>query len=111
MGCYILMFLVLDAGVNTIIVSIVVFAFIVYLAYDLTTIYLESRNEYELEEVEAVEEVPIKPSKLQNRYESKIEGSRQGSKLHPSRLDNGSRMEYGMEKSERSRFSAIIHQQ
>ena len=41
-----MMFLVLDAGVNTIIISIIVFFFIVALAYDLTTVYLESKHEY-----------------------------------------------------------------
>ena len=44
--CYILLYLSIDAGVNAVIISIVVFVFIVYLAYDLTTIYLESRDEY-----------------------------------------------------------------
>lgn len=39
-GSYLLMFLCIDAGVNTIIISIIVFIFIVMLGYDLTTIYL-----------------------------------------------------------------------
>lgn len=49
---YILLFLSVDAGVNSLIISIVVFIFIVYLAYDLTTIYLESRNEFPYEDLE-----------------------------------------------------------
>lgn len=43
-GCYLLLYFCVDAGVNSIIISIFVFIFIVYLAYDLITIYLESRN-------------------------------------------------------------------
>jgi hypothetical protein len=39
-GCYLLLYLVDDAGVITIILSIFIFIFIVYLAYDLTTLYL-----------------------------------------------------------------------
>lgn len=46
-----LLFFCVDAGVNTIILSIFIFVFIVYLAYDLTTLYLESRNEFPEEEV------------------------------------------------------------
>lgn len=45
-GSYFLLYFCLDAGVNTIVLSILVFVFIVYLAYDLTTLYLESRNEF-----------------------------------------------------------------
>ena len=42
------MFLCIDTGVNTVIVSVIIFILIGYLAYDLTNIYLEFRNEYEL---------------------------------------------------------------
>ena len=49
--CYILLFLSIDAGVNSLILSIIIFIFIVYLAYDLTTIYLESRDEYPEDEL------------------------------------------------------------
>ena len=48
---YLLLFLCLDAGINTIIISILVFAFTVYLAFDLTVLYLESRFEYPEEEL------------------------------------------------------------
>lgn len=40
------MFLSLDSGVNTIIISIIIFVIIVFLAYDLSELYLESRNEF-----------------------------------------------------------------
>ena len=98
----------MDAGVNTIFISVFVFAFIVYLAYDLTTIYLESRNEYLIEEVEETHsEQAIKASKINaNRYGSKIEGSRQGSKIIPSRLENGSRLDIG-DRNENTKYSAI----
>jgi len=38
------MFLCINVGVNTIIISIIIFILIVYLAYDFIGIYLESRN-------------------------------------------------------------------
>ena len=47
-GAYLLMYLSLDAGVNTIIISIIIFIMIVVLSYSLTEIYLESQNEWEL---------------------------------------------------------------
>ena len=99
--CYLLLFLVMDAGVNTIFISVIIFAFIVYLAYDLTTIYLESRNEYLIEEVEdthseqAIKASKINPQRYGSRQGSRIEGSRQGSKIIPSRLENGSRLDIG----------------
>jgi len=40
----------MDAGVNTIIISIFMFVLIVILAYDLTDVYLESQNEWLLED-------------------------------------------------------------
>lgn len=45
--CYLLLFLCLNAGVNTIIISIVVFVFMVFLASDYVSLYLESINEWE----------------------------------------------------------------
>ena len=45
-ACYLLMFLSLDAGVNTIIVSIFIFVMIVVLSYALTEVYLESQLEW-----------------------------------------------------------------
>ena len=45
-GAYLLLFLCLDSGVNTVIISSIIFIFMVYLSYDLTTIYLESRDEF-----------------------------------------------------------------
>lgn len=48
---YLLLFLCVDGGVNSIIISVLVFVFIVYLAYDLTTVYLESRDEYPEDEL------------------------------------------------------------
>ena len=39
-GAYLLLWLCLDAGVNTIILSILMFIIIVILAYDLTDVYL-----------------------------------------------------------------------
>ena len=106
--CYLLLFLVMDAGVNTIFISVLIFLLIVYLAYDLTTIYLESRNEYLMEEVEQNHsEEGIKASKIHgNKYGSKIEGSRQGSKIIPSRLQNGSRLDIG-DRNENTKYSAI----
>lgn len=49
-AAYLLMFLSLDAGVNTIIISIIIFVMIVVLSYSLTEIYLESQNEWLVEE-------------------------------------------------------------
>jgi hypothetical protein len=49
-GVYLLLWFCLDAGVNTIIISIVMFILIVTLAHDLTEVYLESRNEWEVED-------------------------------------------------------------
>ena len=40
MGIYLLLWLCLDAGVNTIIISIFMFILIVSLAHDLTEVYL-----------------------------------------------------------------------
>lgn len=48
-GVYLLLWLCLDAGVNTIIISIVMFILIVVLAHDLTEVYLESQNEWEVD--------------------------------------------------------------
>lgn len=49
---YLLLWLSLDAGTNTIIISIFMFILIVAIAHDLTDVYLESRNEWEVEEEE-----------------------------------------------------------
>jgi hypothetical protein len=49
-AAYLLLFLSLDAGVNTIIISIIIFVMIVVLSYSLTEIYLESQNEWLVEE-------------------------------------------------------------
>lgn len=49
---YFLLFLCLDAGVNAIFITIIIFLFVVYLAFDLTTIYLEYKQEYLYEELE-----------------------------------------------------------
>lgn len=43
-GVYLLLWLSLDTGVNTIIISIFMFVLIVSLAHDLTEVYLESQN-------------------------------------------------------------------
>jgi len=51
-GTYLILWLSLDAGVNTIIISIFMFILIVAIAHDLTDVYLESRNEWEVEEEE-----------------------------------------------------------
>lgn len=51
-GIYLLLWFCLDAGINTIIVSIFMFILIVTLAHDLTEVYLESRNEWEVEDEE-----------------------------------------------------------
>jgi hypothetical protein len=76
----------MDAGVNTIMISVIVFCWIVLLAYDLTTIYLESRYEYLMEQVNAESEPSEKvfmTSKIQqSKMASRIEaGSKQGSRL------------------------------
>ena len=52
---YMFMFLCLDAGVNTIFISGIVFVFVVFLAYDLMNVYLESKHEYLEEEVDTTE--------------------------------------------------------
>ncbi len=39
-GTYLLLFLVLDAGMNTIVISIIIFIMIVVLSYGLTNVYL-----------------------------------------------------------------------
>lgn len=52
MGVYLLLWLCNNAGVNAIIISIFMFVLIVTLAHDLTDVYLESRNEWEVEEEE-----------------------------------------------------------
>ena len=39
----------MDAGTNTILISIIIFVLIVVLAYGLTEVYLESQNEWEVE--------------------------------------------------------------
>lgn len=51
-GIYLLLWLSLDAGLNTIVISIFIFIIIVSLAHDLTEVYLESQNEWEVEEEE-----------------------------------------------------------
>ncbi len=43
---YLLLYLILDAGTNTIIISIIIFIMIVVLSYGLTNLYLESQNEW-----------------------------------------------------------------
>ena len=43
---YLLCFLSLDAGTNTIIISVIIFIMTVVLAYGLTEVYLESQNEW-----------------------------------------------------------------
>jgi hypothetical protein len=43
-GIYLLLWLCLDAGVNAIVISVLIFIIIVSLAHDLTEVYLESRN-------------------------------------------------------------------
>jgi hypothetical protein len=50
MGIYLLLWLCLDAGINTIVISVLMFIIIVSLAHDLTEVYLESRNEWEVED-------------------------------------------------------------
>ncbi len=64
---YILLFLVTNAGVNTIIISTVIFVMIVVLAHDLTEVYLESQNEwlFEEEEQKQLDEDMIKASPKQ----------------------------------------------
>ncbi len=52
MGIYLLLWFCLDAGVNTIVISVLMFIIIVSLAHDLTEVYLESRNEWEVEDEE-----------------------------------------------------------
>lgn len=49
-AAYLLMFLCPDVGVNTIIISIIVFVLIVVLAQNLSEVYLESQNEWLVEE-------------------------------------------------------------
>lgn len=48
---YLLLFLCSNAGVNTILISIVIFIFTVALMSDYMELYLESQNEWEIEEV------------------------------------------------------------
>jgi hypothetical protein len=48
--CYLLLFLCTNSGVNTIIISVVMFFYIVILMSDFMEVYLESRNEWEVEE-------------------------------------------------------------
>ncbi len=43
---YILLFLVLVTGVNVLIITVIIFALLLFLIADLIDIYLESRNEY-----------------------------------------------------------------
>lgn len=45
---YLLLFLCTNAGVNTIIISIVIFIFTVALMSDFMELYLESQNEWEI---------------------------------------------------------------
>ena len=45
-----LLFLCTNSGVNTIIISVVMFFYIVILMSDFMEVYLESRNEWEVEE-------------------------------------------------------------
>jgi hypothetical protein len=56
MGIYLLLFLCVDAGINTVIISILMFILIVVLAHDLTDVYLESQNEWLVEESEEDED-------------------------------------------------------
>ena len=46
----------MDAGINTVIISILMFILIVVLAHDLTDVYLESQNEWLVEESEEDED-------------------------------------------------------
>jgi hypothetical protein len=55
-GVYLLLFLCIDAGINTVIISILMFILIVLLAHDLTDVYLESQNEWLVEENEEDED-------------------------------------------------------
>ena len=48
--CYLLLFFCTNSGVNTIIISVVMFFYIVILMSDFMEVYLESRNEWEVEE-------------------------------------------------------------
>ena len=63
------MFLCLDAGVNTIFISAIVFVFVVVLAYDLTTIYLESKHEYLEEDVDTDYESIMKATRKRSEKE------------------------------------------
>ena len=47
---YLMCFLSLDAGTNTILISVIIFILIVVLAYGLTEVYLQSQNQWEVEE-------------------------------------------------------------
>jgi hypothetical protein len=55
-GIYLLLFLCIDAGINTVIISIMMYILIVLLAHDLTDVYLESQNEWLVEENEEDED-------------------------------------------------------
>jgi len=54
---YLLVFICKNAGVNTIMVSIVIFVFIITLMSDFMQLYLESINEWELESLNKCESV------------------------------------------------------
>ena len=65
------MFLSLDPGVNTIIISIIIFVLIVILSYSLTNIYLESQNEWLVEDADEESQKSMAPAQRKSYLENK----------------------------------------